>query len=222
MALSEVQIERFSRQIILPQIGGAGQQRLLDASVALGGRGPTLEIAALYLAGSGVGRIALHGRADRLAAALIELNPEVRITVHTEAPGVHRGDGPHAFCDVLIGADLPLADLDCAAAARRPLIAGGSDGPRGWLVVGESGGVCASCAARSGALRDPRADAAGLHLVSIAAGVIGALLATEALKLLVGLCGGHGPAWLQFDAQTSTLTEVPFTRAADCPVCAAG
>ena len=238
MALSDVQIERFSRQIILPQIGGAGQQRLLDASVALGGRGPTLEIAALYLAGSGVGRIALHGPANRLAAAVIERHPEVRISAHAEAPGVHGRDDADASCDVLIGADLSLADLDRAAAARRPLIAGGTDGPRGWLVVGESGGVCASCAARSRALRDPRAaaddraglrpaptrhtPATGLHLVSIAAGVIGALLATEALKLLLGLGGGHGPAWLQFDAQTSTVTEVPFTRAADCPVCGAG
>src|SRR5258706_9191032 len=104
MALSEMQIERFSRQIILPQIGGTGQQRLLDASVALGGRGPTHEIAALYLAGSGVGRIALHGRADRLAVALRALNPEARITVHTEAAGADAGNDPQACCDVLIGA----------------------------------------------------------------------------------------------------------------------
>src|SRR5258705_139440 len=116
MALSEMQIERFSRQIILPQIGGTGQQRLLDAAVALGG------VCACCVAGGAVWR-------DRGGTVGAGLSPALA------------SDG----------------------------------GGRSPAPTSQTPG--------------------GLHLASIAAGVIGALLATEALKLLIGLSRGHGAAW---------------------------
>src|SRR6185369_8396954 len=115
---SDAQIDRYSRQIILPQIGAQGQQRLLQSAVAVGGDGALAEVVALYLAGAGVGRIALQGiDREALRAAIMDLNPDVEVRF---------GE--------LGGADLPLlcngtlAQIDRAAASRRPVIAGGD----GW------------------------------------------------------------------------------------------
>jgi len=235
MALSDAQIERFSRQIILPQIGGTGQQRLLGASVALAGEGDLARIAALYLAGAGVGRIEVH-RADghRLADDLVDLDPEIAVRTS-------RRPLSEAVCDVSVACDLPLAEIEAAAAVGRPLIAGGTDGSRGWLVVAtaEPGGGCANCAARAATGRHPpkssgrtggiaaeRISSVRPELVegraalsSATAGVVGSLAALSVLKLLLGLGGSSQSVWLQFDAARSTLTEHPITRAEDCPVC---
>jgi molybdopterin/thiamine biosynthesis adenylyltransferase len=203
MALSDAQIERFSRQIILPQIGAAGQQRLLRSSIAVAGDGPLAEIAALYLAGAGVGSIALHG-ADRepLRAQLLDLDPDVRVSLPAGALG-----GVDA--DVLVACDAALAEIDRAAAARRPIVAGGSDG---WMVVADRAEICTSCAARSRA-PSPRMEEG--------AGVIGALISLAVLKLLVGIGDPPRRVWLQFDPVRSTLTEHPLEPISDCPRCAA-
>jgi hypothetical protein len=201
MVLSDAQIERFSRQIILPQIGAAGQQRLLGASIAVAGDGALAEIAALYLVGAGIGRLALHG-ADRhpLRAQLLDLDPGVQVDVPPGPLG-------SVDADVLVACDATLAEIDRAAAAPRPLVAGGSNG---WMVVADRAGICASCAARS---RVPSRGAGE--------GVIGALMALAVLKLLVGIGDLPGRVWLQFDTARSTLTEHPLQRIANCPGCAA-
>jgi adenylyltransferase/sulfurtransferase len=233
MALSDAQIERFSRQIILPQIGGTGQQRLLGASVALAGEGDLGRIAALYLAGAGVGRIEVH-RADgrRLADDLVDLDPEIAVRTSTRPFS-------EGACDVSLACDLPLAELEPAAAVGRPLIAAGTDGSRGWLVVAtaEPGGGCASCAARAATGHSPSTSSmrtGGIAwgsavrpepvegwtaLSSATAGVVGSMAALSVLKVLLGLGGGSQSVWLQFDAARSTLTEYPITRVEDCPVC---
>src|ERR1700690_3534441 len=104
MALSDAQIDRFSRQIILPQIGGIGQERLLQSSVAVAGDGELAAITALYLVSAGVGRIALH-RSHRLSAELGDLNPEVQVTLASGALG-------SVDADVLIACDLAPAEID--------------------------------------------------------------------------------------------------------------
>jgi molybdopterin/thiamine biosynthesis adenylyltransferase len=217
MPLSDTQIDRFSRQIILPQVGGAGQERLLGSTVALAGRGGLLDIVALYLAGAGIGRLALRD-APSLRAALVALNPDVRV-VSAETPlgGVD--------ADVLVACDAPRAELDGAAAAGRPLVAGGVDAQRGWFVVADRPGHCAGCAARQaeGATR-PAAEAprgappAGL---SPAAGVVGSLMALAVLKLRLGIGAPSRPLWMCVDAADATLSEHALVPAADCPRCAA-
>ena len=59
--LSDPQIERYSRQIILPQVGGKGQERLLQASVLVSGDSSLQAEALLYLAAAGVGRLGIYG-----------------------------------------------------------------------------------------------------------------------------------------------------------------
>jgi adenylyltransferase/sulfurtransferase len=193
----------------------AGQERLLSAVVAIDGGGPALTIAAQYLAGAGIGRLVVHGP-DRgpLVDALTALDPDVQLRSSAAPLEADRADG--TLTDALVAVDLPLAELDRVARSGPPLIAGGTDGPRGWLVVAEPGAACASCAART----IGRGGAAG-PLASSAAGVIGSLVALETLKLLLGLRPRTGATWQRFDAERSTLDTVPLARLDTCPGCTA-
>jgi adenylyltransferase/sulfurtransferase len=244
MALSDAQIDRFSRQIVLPQIGGTGQERLLRSAVALAGEGELATSAALYLTGAGVGRITLHG-SHQLRGELRDLNPDVEISLTGRALG-------SVDADVLIACQAQLAGIDAAAAIGRPLVAGGSNAHGGWLVVADGSATCASCAARHAnfGVRElapalgwvgptgqtpystptpKRWQATALQssklphstLSSATAGVVGSLMSLAVLKLLLGLHHLAGREWLQFDAVGSTLTAHPIVRAAECPRCAA-
>jgi hypothetical protein len=159
-ALSDAQIERYSRQIVLPEIGGAGQARLLATSVLILGGGPLAEMAALYLAGAGIGRIALLQAAGTLADAVGDLNPDVAIA---------HGAAVDATYDVVVACDAEPA-LIASAATGRTVIAAGLNDAGGWLVVGEPGGACASCVAHR---HVGQQYAAGAELVSVVAGVLG-------------------------------------------------
>ena len=204
MTLSDAQIDRYSRQIILPQIGAQGQQRLLQSAVAVGGDGALAEVVALYLAGAGVGRIALQGiDREALRAAIMDLNPDVEVRF-----------GELGGADLLLLCNGTLAQIDGAAASRRPAIAGGD----GWLVVASNASICVSCGARAAIASAAVASTSDLD--SPARGVIGSLMALAAVKFLVGIGDPPRHAWLRFDPPRSALTEHPFERAADCPTCA--
>jgi hypothetical protein len=84
--LTDEQIDRYSRQIILPEVGGRGQERLLAARMTLLAEVEDLAPALNYLAGAGIGTISLdcagcNGAVDRLAYQAMELNPDVRVEV---------------------------------------------------------------------------------------------------------------------------------------------
>jgi molybdopterin-synthase adenylyltransferase len=236
MALSDAQIDRFSRQIVLPQIGGAGQERLLGSAVALAGEGELAAITALYLVGAGVGRFTLHG-SHSLCGELRDLNPEAHVTPASGALG-------SVDVDVLVACDRTLAEIDRAALSGRPIVAGGVSPHSGWLVVAQPRVTCASCAARQavrGATGARPSTSSGRTesissggsssvrpelvegpppLASATAGVVGALMSLAVVKLLLGLDQPSGGEWLQFDAVGSTLTAHSIVRAADCPRCA--
>ena len=86
MTLTDAQIDRYSRQIIVPHIGGRGQERLLAARVLHRWRRARHRSAVAYLAGAGVGSIFLKPSADqRVFSEKRELNPDVRVTDELEA-----------------------------------------------------------------------------------------------------------------------------------------
>lgn len=86
MPLAKHQIERYARHILLREIGGAGQTRLLAASARVTGHGLAAEEAATYLAAAGVGRLVLaDALADRLAPRLRALNEDVTVATTGDA-----------------------------------------------------------------------------------------------------------------------------------------
>jgi hypothetical protein len=183
------------------------------------------EAAGLYLAGAGIGSIALHGASNALRDQLVALNPDVIVTL---ADG-RLGNVP---ADVLIACDAGLADIDNAAASRCPVVAGGVDGDRGWFVVCNGPDTCASCAARYG-VRElaPALGWAGSggreaapppptpKRQQAAALQIGSLIALAVVKLRLGL--GEPAGYWRFDGHESMLVERLPERFPGCPVCAA-
>jgi molybdopterin/thiamine biosynthesis adenylyltransferase len=87
LSLTETQIERYSRHILLKEVGGIGQERLLSASAHVLGTGIAAEEAAVYLAAGGVGRLQLSaGVKARLETRIPALNPDITLTeVETDA-----------------------------------------------------------------------------------------------------------------------------------------
>ncbi len=117
--LTDAQIDRYGRQIILPEVGGRGQERLLAARVAVAGVGQAAAAVAMLLGRAGVGT--LHVSAD--AGVLPELSPDCRL---------HRGAGPTADVAVdVVDRTGPAHDLPFGLEqATRPFVLGLLDGGR--------------------------------------------------------------------------------------------
>jgi adenylyltransferase/sulfurtransferase len=246
LPFSEADLRRYSRQMILPEVGGAGQERLRQSKVVVVGVGGLGSPAALYLAAAGVGTLGvvdsdrvdlsnlqrqiLHGtkaldlpKATSAQGRLEELNPEVRVVPHA-----FRLDAANAR-DVLAGYDVvvegsdnlgtKLVVNDACVALRRPLVAAGILRWDGQLLVvrpGES--ACYRCVYRREAPDGavPTCEAAGI--VGPVAGVVGSLQAVEALKLCLGLAPIVGRLLL-YDGRTAELRSVTVRPDPACPAC---
>jgi len=247
MGLSKDQIARYSRQLILPEIGVKGQERLLGFSVAVVGAGGLGCPAALYVAAAGVGTIALidretvalgnlhrqilhtaervgHPKAPSAKAALEALNPGVSITAIQEsltAENARRVLEPYDL--VLDGSDnfstRYLVNDACVLLAR-PLIHGGAIHFRGQVMtILPRRSACFRCVfpepPAPGAI--PSCQEAGV--LGTTAGILGSLMAHEALKVLLDLGEPLANRLLVFDGTTSRFRQVPVRRRADCAVC---
>lgn len=210
MSLSDRQIERYSRQIVLPEIGGRGQEALLGSAAAVIGTGGAAETAAFYLAGAGVGNIDLFpGSSEATEAArviadgLLGLNPEIRVQVD-RLPGDFSAGWTEPYGVVLAAGDSATLRRVAADCGRGALIAGGTIGACAWLWVGRGNPAapCAVCAERGAARLS--VTAAGEELGS-AAGVLGSLLALTALKQLLGV-GAEPRGWWFYEARAESLT----------------
>ncbi len=247
MGLTNEQIARYSRQLMLPEIGVRGQERLLHASVLVIGAGGLGSPAALYLAAAGVGRLGiidsdavvlsnlhrqiLHGsddvgrpKSDSAKARLEALNPDVRVTALQErltASNAQQLIG--AYVLVLDGSDnFPTRYLvnDACVLLGKPLVHGGVVHLRGQvLTVLPRQSACFRCVfpepPQPGAI--PSCQEAGV--VGTAAGIMGAVMAHEALKLLLGIGQPLTNRLVVFDGHASRFREVPVRRDPGCAVC---
>jgi molybdopterin/thiamine biosynthesis adenylyltransferase len=242
--LSESEIERYSRQLLLPGMGEAGQVRLRRATAVVVGCGGLGGAAGLYLAGAGVGRLRLldpdqvtpdnlprqvafrtsdlgRSKVAALAEALSALNPEIEV----EPVARHLDSG--SLAPLLAAADLVLecsddpgskfAVNDWCSAREIPLVVGGAIGFSGQVVVVAPGSPCYRCLFQNppeGATRSCREAGVIGPLV----GVIGALQALEGLKLLAGLAGSERRGRLvDFDGLSGRWRTIGFDRDRDCP-----
>ncbi len=248
--MNDDQLLRYSRHILLDDIGIEGQQRLHDAHVLIVGAGGLGSPAALFLATAGVGRLTLvdddvvdvtnlqrqiaHNlarvgapKAESARQTIAGINPDV--AVHAV---VRRADA--AWLDEKV----PQADvvLDCsdnfrtrhavnAACVRhaKPLVAGAAIGFDAQISVYDSRQADMPCYA---CLFPPEAafeDVAcsTMGVFAPLVGIVGSVQAAEALKLIVGIGTSLAGRLQMLDARTMTWTELAIARQPQCSVCAA-
>jgi adenylyltransferase/sulfurtransferase len=247
MSLSDAELERYSRQLVLPEWSGAAQDRLKQATAIVIGAGALGSPAATYLAAAGIGRLGIvdedvvdlsnlhrqplhytpdvgRQKAENAALKLGVLNPEVALD-----PYPVRIDAQNAAA-IVMGADVVVdcSDTfdtryvvnDACCAQRVPLVEAGVLGFSGLVLSirpGES--ACYRCVfpvpPEPGTV--PSCREAGV--LGATAGIVGAIQALEAIKLLTGVGEPLTDRILQLDAATMEQMLVKTARRPDCPAC---
>jgi molybdopterin/thiamine biosynthesis adenylyltransferase len=248
MTLTPDDLTRYARHIVLREIGGPGQARLRAARVVVVGAGGLGDPALLYLAAAGVGALTvidddtvalsnlqrqiLFGmedigapKAEAAAAALRRINPGVAVT-----PVIARLDAENA-ADLLAGAGLVLDGSDnfatryavnaACVASGIPLLSAAMSQWEGQITLFDParGGPCYRCL-----FPEPPADGlapscAEAGVVGPLPGVLGALLALEAVKELAGAGEGLRGRLLLFDGLRAETRRLRISARTECPDC---
>ena len=244
LSLSDDEVERYSRQLVLPEWSEAAQFALHEASVLVVGAGALGSPVAAYLAGAGVGRLGivdfdavevsnLHRqtlhftpdlgapKAESAAAKLRFLNPEIVVEPYQArfAPAMLDGADLVVDCSDSFATRYEVNAACCAAGT--PLVEGGVVGLSGLVMsIWPGKSACYRCAFPEPPPPGAAPSCAEAGVLGPAAGVIGSLQALEALKLLAGLGGALLDAFLQVDLHDHGFLRVAVSRRADCPDCA--
>jgi len=250
-AFSEAELNRYARHIVLRELGGPGQKRLKQSKVLVIGAGGLGSPVLLYLAAAGVGTIGvvdddevdgsnlqrqvIHSdekigmpKVHSAAQTMRALNPFVEVRPYARRLGEEDVGPLFADYDVIIDGTDNFATRylvnRAAVAAGKPLISGAITQWEGQLSVFDPAhdGPCYQCVF-------PEAPAAGLApscseagVVGPLPGVIGTMMALEAVKLIAG--AGHvlRGEMLIYDGLWGESRKIGVKRRADCPVCGAG
>jgi len=245
--LSDEQRERYSRQILLDDIGADGQKKLLEAKVLVVGAGGLGSAALLYLAAAGVGTIGIvdgdsvdlsnlqrqivhsvndigRSKIESARETLIALNPEINIQTHFEfltADNVL--DCIDSYDFIVDGSDnfsTKFLINDACIIRKIPFSHGGVlqfDGQTMTVIPGQS--CCYRCIFKNPPQSGSVQTCSQAGILGSVAGILGTIQATETIKYLTG--SGHliTDALLIFDAREMDFRKIPLGRQADCTVC---
>ena len=246
--LSPSEMRRYARQMSMPELGAAGQQRLRNGSVLCIGAGGLGAPALMYLAAAGVGRIGivdadvveqsnLHrqllytdaevGQPKATAARqrLLALNPHVEVTAHVERfTATNAAALMHDYAVLLDGSDnfaTRYLSSDVATWQRKPNLYGSVLKFDGQVTVfaPHLGGPCYRCFLPQPPAPGAVPSCAESGVLGILPGTIGLLQATEAIKLLTGLGEPLVGRFLHYEAQSLKFREFKLRRDPACPVC---
>ncbi len=246
--LSPAELLRYSRHLLIPAVGEAGQLRLKNASVLLIGTGALGSPAALYLAAAGVGRLGLvdadvvdasnlqrqilHGESwigkpklESAAARLREVNPHVHVEQHPVRFAPDNALEIASSYDILVdGSDnFPTRFLtnDTAFLLTKPLVYGAIhrfEGQTG-VFAPHLGGPCYRCLLPQMPAPGSVPSCQEAGVLGVLPGIIGSLQAMEAIKLILGI--GHFPLGRLtcYDALNSTFRTLKLNRDPQCRLC---
>jgi molybdopterin/thiamine biosynthesis adenylyltransferase len=246
--MDDAQLLRYSRHILLDEIGIEGQRRLLASRALIVGAGGLGSPVALYLGSAGVGRITLvdHDRVDltnlqrqiahtlsrvdtakaeSARAAIAAINPEVRVDVHVQRADAEALDAWVADADVVLDCSDNFKTRQAVNAAcvrhRVPLVSGAAirfDGQISVYDTRDAACPCYACVFPPDAAFDEVACAT-LGVFAPLVGIIGTIQAAEALKLLAGVGSSLAGRLQMLDARSMQWSEMRLARRPDCIVC---
>lgn len=247
--LNDDQLLRFSRQIMLPELDIAGQEKLLNARVMIIGMGGLGSPAAMYLAAAGVGsliiadddvvelsnlqrQIAHHtdslgeSKVDSAARTLLRLNPAVSVEkLAARVDGAALAQQA-ARCGVVVDATdnftTRYAVNDACWAAGTPLVSGAAIRWEGQVAVfdpRQPEAPCYRCLYREG--DDEALNCAENGVIAPLVGIIGACQALETVKLICGVGETLAGYVLYFDARYMDWRKLRLSRDPQCPTCKA-
>src|SRR5690606_29106231 len=245
--LSNEEVERYSRHLIMPEVGMEGQRKLKAASVLLIGAGGLGSPLAMYLAAAGVGRIGLvdydvvdrtnlqrqviHGTSDvgrlKLESAkdrILDINPNVQVDTYAVPLTSDNALEILEPYDVIIdGTDnFPTRYLtnDACVILGKPNVYGSIFRFEGQVSVFDAKeGPCYRCLFPEPPPPGLVPSCAEGGVLGILPGTVGALQATEAIKLILGIGQPLYGRLLLYDALTMEFNEVKLRKNPDCPVC---
>ena len=247
MNFTEEQITRYSRHILLPEVGGKGQKKLAQAKIFVVGAGGLGSPVALYLAAAGIGTIGLidsdivdisnlqrqvlhhtpdvgRSKVQSAKEKIAALNPDVNVETYETRFGQENAIDLIKPYDIVIdGVDnFPAKFLinDACYFSKKPLIHGGIlrfEGRVFSIIPGQS--ACYRCIFKQPppAGLVPSCQEAGI--IGAVAGIIGTIQATEAIKIVLGIGQPLTNRILDFDAQKTTFREIKTKRNPKCILC---
>lgn len=246
-ALSPAQQQRYSRHLLIPEVGTAGQVKLLESKVLIVGAGGLGSPAALYLAAAGVGtlgivdfdvveasnlqRQVIHSTArlgakkvDSARESIAALNPDVTVVSHDEmllADNVERIiEGYEVILDGTDSFETRYLLNDAAVAAGIPVVHASVfrfEGQLTTFVPYE--GPCYRCLYPTPPPPELAPGCSVAGVLGVVPGIMGLLQANEVLKLLLGIGEPLVGRLLLFDALEASFSELKLERDPACPVC---
>lgn len=245
--LTDQQLLRYSRHIMLPQLDIAGQQRLLNASVLIVGAGGLGSSAAMYLAASGIGDLHIndfdrvdlsnlqrqiihreasvgHNKAESAQQTLNEINSACRVHVHGDKLDRVALDGLIQQVDCVVDASDNFTTRflinELCVKNRKPLISGAAIRMEGQLGVFDSrdpNSPCYRCLYQD--VGDQEQTCSENGILAPVVGSIGCLQALETIKVITGMGKPLTGQLLVFDAMYMDWRKVNLKKDPRCPVC---
>ena len=246
--MDDAQLLRYSRHILLDQIGIDGQERLLRAHALVVGAGGLGSPVALYLAAAGVGRITLAdhdvvemtnlqrqiahdtgslgvNKAESAARRMRAMNPDIQVVARQEKLAGAALEEAVAAADVVLDCsdNFPTRQAVNRACVRhrKPLVSGAAvrfDGQVAVFDLGRDDAPCYACLFPEDA-RDAEMRCAEFGVFAPLVGVIGAMQATEALKLIIGAGESLSGRFLLYDALAAEWRGMRLKKDPGCSVC---
>ncbi len=244
--LTPSEVQRYSRHIIMPQVGSVGQRKLIDASVLLVGAGGLGSPLAMYLAAAGVGKIGivdfdsvditnlhrqiLHGnedvgraKVDSAEDRLLSINPDItveKLPVHMNSENAM--EIAKDFDILVDGTDnFPTRYLinDVGVLSNKPVVHGSIFLFEGQMTTFLPGQGCYRCLypAPPPPGMVPSCSEAGV--LGVLPGIVGSIMAAEAIKVILGLGNTLVNRLLLFDAEDMDFRKVKLRKDPECPVC---
>ncbi|MGP1674662.1 MAG: molybdopterin-synthase adenylyltransferase MoeB [Candidatus Limnocylindrales bacterium] len=247
VVLTNEQKQRYSRHLLIPEVGSAGQAKLLASKALLIGAGGLGSPAALYLAAAGVGTIGLVDfdivdlsnlqrqiihTTDRIGERKVEsariainaLNPEIKVVQHEEMLVAANVERIIAGYDVILdGTDTFETRYilnDAAVAAGIPVVHASVfrfEGQLTTFVPYE--GPCYRCLYPTPPPPELAPGCSVAGVLGVVPGILGMLQTNEALKILLGIGNTLAGRLVLFDALETEFTELQLRRDPNCPVC---